>query len=137
MIQLVKRSLRKILGKVQLTYKELLTALIEVEGVINSQPLTYIYPEVAEEPLMPSHLVIGRRLSIPPDRTELSDDEDCASKLQRRARHLSQLIEHFRKRWTKEYLIRLREFHHCSAQGDHDRRIKTGDIVLIHDENLP
>ena len=137
MIQLVKRSLRKILGKVQLTYKELLTVLIEVEGVINSRPLTYIYPEVAEEPLMPSHLVIGRRLSTPPDRTELSDDEDCASKFQRRARHLSQLIEHFRKRWTKEYLIGLREFHHCSTQGDHDRRIKTGDIVLIHDENLP
>ena len=36
MIQLVKRSLRKILGKAQLTYEELLTVLIEVEGVVNS-----------------------------------------------------------------------------------------------------
>lgn len=136
MIQLVKRRLRKILGKAQLTYEELLTVLIEVEGVVNSRPPTYVYPEVTEKPLTPSHLVIGRRLNTLPDRTELSDDEDCASKLQRKARHLSKLIEHFQKRWTKEYLIGLREFHHCVTQGDHDRKIKIGDVVLIHDENL-
>lgn len=136
MIQLVKRRLRKILGKAQLTYEELLTVLIEVEGVVNSRPLTYVYPEVTEKPLTPSHLVIGRRLNTLPDRTELSDDEDCASKLQRKARHLSKLTEHFQKRWTKEYLIELREFHHCGTQGDNDRKIKIGDVVLIHDENL-
>ena len=95
------------------------------------------YPEVTEEPLMPSHLVIGRRLNTLPDRTELSDNEDCASKLQQKARHLSKLIEHFRKRWTKEYLIGLREFHHCGTQEDHDRKIKIGNVILIHDENLP
>ena len=105
--------------------------------MVNSRPLTYVYPEVTEEPLTPSHLVIGRRLNTLPDRTELSDDEDCASKLQRKARHLSKLKEHFRKRWTKEYLIGLREFHHCGTQGDHDRKIKIGDVVSIHDENLP
>lgn len=52
------------LGKAQLSYKELLTVLIEVEGVFNSRPLTYIYPEVTEESLTPSHLVIGRRLTL-------------------------------------------------------------------------
>ena len=98
------------LGKAQLSYKELLTVLIEVEGVLNSRPLTYIYTEVTEESLTPSHLMIGRRLNTLPDRTELSDHEDCASKLQRKARHLSKLIGHFRKRWTKEYFIRLRKF---------------------------
>ena len=81
--------------------------------------------------------MIRRRLSTLPDRAELSTDEDCASNLQRRARHFNQLIEHFRKRWTREYLIGLREFHHCGTQGDRGRRIKTGDVVLFHNENLP
>ena len=97
MVQLVKRSLRKVLGKAQLTYEELLTVLTEVEGVLNSRPLTYIYPEVTEDPLTPSHLVFGRRLVSLPDKTELSDDEESASKLQRRARYLSKLLEHFWK----------------------------------------
>ncbi len=36
MIQSTKRCLRKIIGKSQLTYDELLTALTEIELVINS-----------------------------------------------------------------------------------------------------
>ena len=76
MVQLVKRSLRKVLGKAQLTYEELLTVLTEVEGVLNSRPPTYIYPEVTENPLTPSHLVTGRRLATLPDNAQLSDDED-------------------------------------------------------------
>lgn len=103
MVQLVKRSLRKVLGKAQLSYEELLTVLTEVEGVLNSRPLTYVYSEITEEPLTPSHLVIGRRLATLPDRDELSDDEDyedSASKLQRRVRYLSKLLQHFWKRWS-------------------------------------
>ena len=39
----VKRILRKILKKQKLNYDELLTFVIEVEGVINSLPLCYNY----------------------------------------------------------------------------------------------
>ena len=108
-----------------------------MEGVLNSRPLTYIYPEVTEDPLTPSHLMFGRRLVSLPDKTELSDDEESASKLQRRARYLSKLLEHFWKRWANEYLVSLREFHRCGAKGEKDRNVKIGDVVLIHDDNLP
>ena len=43
MVQLVKRILRKILGKQKLNYEELLTFAMEVESVINSRPLCYLY----------------------------------------------------------------------------------------------
>ena len=39
----------------------------EVEAVLNSRPLTYVYSEDVEEPLMPSRLLIGRRLLTLPD----------------------------------------------------------------------
>ena len=68
MVQLVKRSLRKVLGKAHPFCEELLTVLTEVEGVHNSCPLTFVYSDITEEPLTPSHLVAGRRLSTLPNR---------------------------------------------------------------------
>ena len=104
MVKLVKRSLRKVLGKAQLSYEELVTALTEVEGGLNLQPLRYVYSEITEEPLTPSQLVIGRRLVALPDRRELSDDEDSASKVQRRAQYLSRLLKNFWKRGSTSTL---------------------------------
>ena len=59
----VKMPLKKILGKAKLTYEEMETVLIEVEGVINCHPLTYIYDDDILEPLIPSYLFAGRNVS--------------------------------------------------------------------------
>lgn len=134
MVQLVKRSLRNVLGKAQLTYEELLTVLTEVEGVLNSRPLTYVYSDITDqEPLTPSHLVIGRRIATLPNPVELSDAQ--GRKVERRARYLCRLLEHFWKRWFNEYLVGLREFHHCRTKRD-PNEAKVGDVVLIDDESL-
>ena len=49
------------LGNAKLTFEELLTTLVEVEGTLNSRPLTYIYDEVENDVLTPNHLIFGRR----------------------------------------------------------------------------
>ena len=49
----VKRCLKKVVRNARLTYEELLTVLIEVEGVLNFSPLTYVYDDDLE-PLTPS-----------------------------------------------------------------------------------
>lgn len=51
MVKLVKRSLRKVLGNARVTYEEFLTVVTEVEGVLNSRPITYVYAEDTKEPL--------------------------------------------------------------------------------------
>lgn len=55
MVRCTKGSLKKIIGLAKLSYEELLTVLAEVEGVLKSRPLTYVYSEEVEEPLTPSH----------------------------------------------------------------------------------
>jgi len=62
MVKSVKSCLRKTIGRASLTHDELMTALTEVEVVVNSRPLSYVSTEDTEEPLTPSHLLIGRRV---------------------------------------------------------------------------
>lgn len=43
MVKGVKRCLRKTLGNARLSYDELVTVVIEVEGTLNVRSLTYVY----------------------------------------------------------------------------------------------
>ena len=57
LIRIIKEALKKVVGKAKLSYEEMETVLGEIEIVINSQPLTYLYEE-AEEALT---LTFGNR----------------------------------------------------------------------------
>ena len=66
------------IGKAKFSYDELLTAITEVEMIVNSRPISYMSTDDLEEPLTPSHLLIGRRVLSLPDnlcyREEIDDD---------------------------------------------------------------
>ena len=46
LVRSVKRCLKKTIGKARLTYEELLTIIVEIEGVLNSRPLTVCCMEI-------------------------------------------------------------------------------------------
>ena len=54
------------------------------------------------------------------------------ARIWKRAKKQALIIEHFRFRWKHECLTSLREFHKTS--GNNQQKIKTGDIVLIHND---
>ena len=58
----MKLPLRKTLGKAKLTFEEMETVLVEVEGIINSRPLTYPYDDGIIEALTPSYFLVGRNM---------------------------------------------------------------------------
>ena len=74
LIRSLKRVLRKLLRNAHLTYEELLTVLSEVEGILNSRPLTYLDSENFEEPLTPSHLFLGKRLLREPEYVKMKEE---------------------------------------------------------------
>lgn len=76
LIKSVKRCLRKMIGQAKLTYDELSTAVIEVEAIINSRPLTYVSSDDLDEPLTPSHLLVGRWILSLPDNLSYQRDND-------------------------------------------------------------
>ena len=113
---------------------ELATVLAEVEAVLNSRPL---YSDDVEEPLTPSHLIIGRRLVTLPTGPAHMDDLDFGNHqtVTRRSRYLANRIQHFRRRWQREYLVDLREFHRSKGKNVNLSPVKTGDVVILHDQN--
>ena len=69
MVQLVKRCLRKAVGRSTLTFDQLNTVLVEVEAIVNSRPLTYVYDDMegVSYSVSSSHLFYGRRITRKPN----------------------------------------------------------------------
>ena len=130
-------------GQAKLTLNELRTAIVEIELIINSRPLPYVTSSDLEEPLTPSHLLIGKQVLNLPDNLGYSvnsDNEDFtiySSQLDRRSKHLANTLNHFWKRWRTEYLTELRESHRRSTHDCLTKTpIKEGDVVAVHDVSL-
>ena len=78
MVRSTKRCLKKVIGRARLSYDEMHTAVVEVEAIINSRPLTFMSSDDTEEPLTPTHLMVGcRPLSLPDvvDNMEPGDED--------------------------------------------------------------
>ncbi len=76
----------------------MMTVLIETEGILNSRPLLYEGDEI-DEPLTPSHLVIGRRLLDKPSLDFDQEDLNDNVSLTQRAKYLSRVLEHTKNRF--------------------------------------
>ena len=125
------------IGKGKLTLDELATAVTEVEMIVNSRPLSYFSTEDVEDLIAPSHLIAGRRLMSLPDGPYKRDVDDSVeidhTDLNKRMLHLNKVLEHFWKRWKKEYLLELRESH----RQTHKCPISIGDVVFVHEADRP
>ena len=138
LIGLTKTSLKKILGRRYVCMETLQTIVTEIEAVINDRPLTHVSSSIDDlEPLTPSHLLYGRKMTSLPHHTHLPDDEmtqiqSDQTTLTNRAKQQSDIIEQFWRRWKSEYLTALREFH--TTTGSNEKRIRVGDVVQIYDE---
>ena len=146
LVRSTKLCLRKMVGQASLTHDDLLTVMMEIESIINSRPLSYIHvsAEDTEEPLTPSHLLIGRRvLNLPDHLDHLCDpgDEDFdldATQLTKRMKYFSCILDHCWRRWRNEYFAELRESHKRLWGWAHKGpRACVREVVIVHDEGLP
>ena len=138
LIGLTKNTLKKVLGRALITLSDLQTIIVEIEGILNDRPLTYISADINdEEALTPSHLLNGRRITLLPrenvNEEDINDpDYGNLTTITKRARRMALLLQHFRNRWKNEYLTSLREFHQTT--GKNKQTINIGDVVLVHDD---
>ena len=132
--RIVKNALRKILRKSKLTYEELETILIEIEGVLNTRPLTYVDDSDLTEPLTPSHLMYGRNIHA---KSSFGAIDETSAPPTNRIKHVQRLLDQFWKRFSAEYLCSLRERDRVQRRKqDRSTIVSVGDIVLIHQKHV-
>ncbi|XP_071038610.1 uncharacterized protein, partial [Parasteatoda tepidariorum] len=126
LIQLVKRILRKVLGRAVLSYEELVTVLCDCEQVINSRPLTYVTEDIDDlSPLTPSHFL----QELKSDVTDLDNVDQVG--LNNRLKYVHQVREHLRKRFRTEYLGQLQQ---QTVNLKNMRPLSVNDIVLVEND---
>jgi len=124
-----KRCLRKVLGRVQVDEEELQTILVGIEATLNSRP---IIQDDIETPT-PAHFLTGGTLTTIPHGPEPVRTEN----LTRSFRQHQRLTEALWRRWQREYLLQLRNYHEVRRPARQGPKFKLGDIVLLQEERTP
>ncbi|XP_052809626.1 uncharacterized protein LOC128238092 [Mya arenaria] len=146
LVGLVKRSLRKSLGRKLLTTIQLQTLLKEIESVVNSRPLVYITDDLSSNiTLTPSHFLTPNpktgipEISVESDDTDYSPYDSSCERLLNIWKKGQKLLDDFWRIWRDEYQCSLRErtqtFLKAGRVVSHNVP-RIGDTVLIKD-NTP
>ena len=145
LVGLVKRSLRKTLGKVCLTNEQLLTVLKEAEAVINSRPLTYVGDDINSfMTLTPAHfLSLNPKVGLPALSQENTDDTDYRPETTSSERVIAlwkkglKHLNSFWRIWREDYLLSIRERSQRTLKERRTRspfKANVGDVILVKDD---
>ena len=133
LVGVTKNTLYKAIGSSRLKFRELETVLIHVEGILNNRPLVYQSQSLEDKLITPNHLIYGESLLLIGEydhEYELEEDLD----LSKRMRFLREKKEHAWKRWLKEYILSLREYHRSNQKTVNPPRI--GQLILVVDNSI-
>ena len=131
MIRTIRQVLVALLFSVSRLNDDVLhTVFCEVENVVNSRPLTKLSDDIHDDnPITPNHLLLLRgNYAYPWGVTQESDT------YRRCWRHVQHLVTQFWRKWLKLYIPELQRRQKWLKPSPN---IKTGDLVLIVDENSP
>lgn len=143
LIGMTKKLMRPIIGKRLLTDPELETLVTEIEGILNSRPITQV-EDSPDQPLRPIDFLLPKaQIPLPiPSSTEDKDEHPFENQatLIERWRSQTTIQEKFWRRWKTEYLQLLRERQQHTHKGPHARtnhQPRIGEIVIIEQKKTP
>ena len=130
LIGLVKSALNKTIGNGLLWWKELQEVLLDVEITLNNGPLSYVEDDMQMHLLTPNAMLFLNGNLLP----ELQPHHIETTDLRKRAKHLLKCKKAIWSRWTKEYLLSLRE-RHRAQRGAGGGAPAVGDVVIVNTED--
>ena len=101
--------------------------MLDVETQLNRRALSYVEDDVQLLLLTPSSFLFPRSIRLPKQEPLREDTAD----LRKRAKYMRSYKGAVWRRWSREYLVALRERHNCNGKAS---SLKPGDVVLICSE---
>lgn len=127
-----KHIFKRIIGKSLLHFEQMYTLLTQIEAVINSRPITPISNDPNDfQALSPSHFLIGDILTSPPE----EDLSNLALNRLTSYRLLTQMRQHFWRRWSVDYINCLQARTKWLFQEACNIPVNT--LVILKEDNLP
>ncbi|XP_055629207.1 uncharacterized protein LOC129770406 [Toxorhynchites rutilus septentrionalis] len=130
-VRSAKKHLLRVIGYSSVSYEDFLTLLVQIEGCLNSRPLTQLSDDPDDlQPLTPAHFLVGTSLDALPDSDYTSTPSNRLSHWQL----IQQQQQHFWRRWRVEYLSQLQA---RVKNWKPPITIQPGRLVIMVDENQP
>ncbi|GFS82004.1 integrase catalytic domain-containing protein [Trichonephila clavipes] len=130
-IKSCKYHLKRVVNGINLTYEELLTVTVQIEGILNSRPLC---PQSNNDDdfqvLTPAHFLINRSLNS----LEEPNLTKCKESNLKKWQKITKIVQLMWKFWSRNYLNQLQQRGKWMFEKNN---VKIGDLVLIIEENLP
>lgn len=152
LVGMVKRSLRKTLGRQHLPLEDLRTLIVETECILNSRPITHVTSDsegpqqFAVSPLSPAHFLNCGKIMVSLPTTAADDDDDyqpqssTVSEVSKRWQREEERLHKLWTVWKTEYLQFLRSRSITLKKPQHNTTPGTsnvGDVVIVEDPSLP
>ncbi|GFY21778.1 integrase catalytic domain-containing protein [Trichonephila clavipes] len=126
-----KYHLKRVVNGINLTYEELLTVTVQIEGILNSRPLCPLSNNDDDfQVLTPAHFLINRSLNS----LEEPNLTKCKESNLKKWQKITKIVQLMWKFWSRNYLNRLQQRGKWMFEKNN---VKIGDLVLIIEENLP
>ncbi|XP_058840856.1 uncharacterized protein LOC131696328 [Topomyia yanbarensis] len=131
-VKCMKTHLYKTLNESYLTYEEMNTLLIQIEGILNSRPLVQLTDDPFDyEALSPGHFLVGRELTAVAEPLYGDLKENSLSRYQL----VQKRMQHFWRRWSNEYITGLQK---RSKWYKDFTKLQNGLLVIMkEDDNMP
>ncbi|XP_062557358.1 uncharacterized protein LOC134222232 [Armigeres subalbatus] len=130
-IKSAQKHFVRVLGDRKLGFDDMETLLVQIEGCLNSRPLTKLSDDPSDlEALTPGHFLVGSSLQSIPD----IDYESIPMNRLFHWQQIQKLLQDVWKRWHIEYLQALQP---RSKWIKPPIELKKNQVVVIVDENQP
>uniref|UniRef100_A0A914MXS7 Integrase catalytic domain-containing protein n=1 Tax=Meloidogyne incognita TaxID=6306 RepID=A0A914MXS7_MELIC len=147
LVKLVKDSFKRTLGGVILNLEELRTFIKEVEFSINCRPISFVSGEMdGPSCLRPVDFLLPN-IEIHENINESDGEEEfkigklsMGDQLRVRLKATQKAFEKFWTRWTREYLLILRDkskWTHNNDRTSLKREPRVGEVVIVQQEGQP